>query len=215
MIISPGRRYIFVHIPKTGGTSMALALESRAMKDDIMLGDTPKAKNRRHRVKDAHSRGRLWKHSSLADIDGLLSTDAIMGFFTFTLVRNPWDRMVSYYHWLQTQRFDHPSVAMAKTMDFTAFVVDERTQSQFCANPARSYMETADKVEKCDAYIRIESFELDAQPLFTHLGFTLTLPHENRAARDAPYQSYYSQKTADCVADYCSADIAQFGYRFE
>ena len=45
MILSRGRKYIFIHIPKTGGTSLALALEARAMKDDIMLGDTPKALN--------------------------------------------------------------------------------------------------------------------------------------------------------------------------
>ena len=43
MIISRGRRYIFVHIPKTGGTALSLALEARAMKDDIIIGDTPKA----------------------------------------------------------------------------------------------------------------------------------------------------------------------------
>jgi hypothetical protein len=47
MIISPGRKFIFVHIPKTGGTSLALALEDRAMKNDILIGDTPKAKKRR------------------------------------------------------------------------------------------------------------------------------------------------------------------------
>ena len=50
MILSRGRRYIFVHAPKTGGTSLALALEARAMADDIMLGDTPKAKKRRRRL---------------------------------------------------------------------------------------------------------------------------------------------------------------------
>jgi len=32
MIISPGRRFVFVHIPKTGGTALTLALEGRAMK---------------------------------------------------------------------------------------------------------------------------------------------------------------------------------------
>ena len=42
MIISRGRGYIFVHIPKTGGTAMALALEDRAKADDILIGDTPK-----------------------------------------------------------------------------------------------------------------------------------------------------------------------------
>ena len=37
MIISRGRSYIFLHQPKTGGTSLALALEERAMKDDLSL----------------------------------------------------------------------------------------------------------------------------------------------------------------------------------
>ena len=72
MIISKGRGYIFVHIPKTGGTSLALALESRAMKDDMMMGDTPKAVKRRKRLDGANAAGRLWKHSTLADIEGLV-----------------------------------------------------------------------------------------------------------------------------------------------
>lgn len=55
MIISHGRRYIFVHCPKTGGTALSLALEARAMKDDILIGDTPKAKNRRRRLKEVQA----------------------------------------------------------------------------------------------------------------------------------------------------------------
>jgi hypothetical protein len=81
MIISRGRRYIFVHIPKTGGTALTLALEARAMADDILIGDTPKARARRGRLKAVRSAGRLWKHSTLADIDGLL-TGEIADFFT-------------------------------------------------------------------------------------------------------------------------------------
>ncbi|MEP2844626.1 MAG: Type II secretory pathway, pullulanase PulA, partial [Alphaproteobacteria bacterium] len=57
MIISRGRRYVFVHIPKTGGTSLALALEGRAMKDDLMLGDTPKALKRRRRLQGVQAAG--------------------------------------------------------------------------------------------------------------------------------------------------------------
>ena len=69
MIISPGRRYIFVHIPKTGGTALASALEGRAMKDDILIGDTAKARARKGRLlgaksAGAKSAGRLWKHST-------------------------------------------------------------------------------------------------------------------------------------------------------
>ena len=68
MIISLGHKYIFVHALKTAGTSMALTLEARAMKDDIILGDTPKEVKRRKRLRDVKTAGRLWKHSILADV---------------------------------------------------------------------------------------------------------------------------------------------------
>ena len=103
MIISRGRRFIFVHIPKTGGTALSLALEGRAMKDDLLIGDTPKARARKGRLAGVKTAGRLWKHATLADITGLVTADEVSTFFTLTLVRNPWDRMVSYYHWLRMQ----------------------------------------------------------------------------------------------------------------
>jgi len=110
MIISRGRNYIFVHAPKTGGTSLALALEDRAMKDDILIGDTPKAVQRRKRLAALTPAGRLWKHSTLADIDGIVSGEEMGRMFIFTLVRNPWDRMLSYYTWLRAQQFDRRAV---------------------------------------------------------------------------------------------------------
>ena len=59
------------------------------MKDDLLIGDTPKAIKRRKRLKTLNPAGRLWKHSTLADIDGVISVSDIAKAFTFTLVRNP------------------------------------------------------------------------------------------------------------------------------
>jgi hypothetical protein len=98
MIISHGWRYIFVHAPKTRGTSMTLALEAGAKADDIMIGDTPRAKRRRKRLAGLAPAGRLWKHSTLRDIVGIVDASAMQDYFVFTIVRNPRDRMVSYYH---------------------------------------------------------------------------------------------------------------------
>lgn len=90
MIISHRHRYVFVHIPKTGGTSLTLALELRVGRDDIILSDTPKGTRRRARVKGVRSRGRLWKHSTLTDIEGLVDPAIFDDYLLFTLVRNPW-----------------------------------------------------------------------------------------------------------------------------
>ena len=97
MIISRGRSYIFVHIPKTGGTSLALALEARAMKDDLLLGDTPKASKRRKRLQGVTAAGRLWKHSTLADIEGVVTREEIGQMFAFALPSR-WSSARSFSH---------------------------------------------------------------------------------------------------------------------
>lgn len=214
MILSRGRRYLFIHIPKTGGTAMALALEGRALKDDLMLGDTPKARRRRGRLDGVPSRGRLWKHATLADLDGVVTAGELPDLFVFTLVRNPWDRAVSYYHWLRGQRFDHPAVARARALDFPGFIADRATRESFRASPARSYVTDASGRERCDLYIRLEHLDEDAAPLWDHLGFRLTPGRVNASDRRRDYRGYYDAETAARIAEDCGEDIARFGYEF-
>ena len=214
MILSPGRKFVFVHIPKTGGTALSLALEARAMKDDMMLGDPPKALNRRRRLRDAQTRGRLWKHSTLADIEGLLPDAQLRGLFAFTLVRNPFDRAVSYYHWLRGQSFDHPAVSRAKSHEFRSFILHPDTLQAFQSLPARSYMCHADGTEQCQAYIRIEHFSRDAEPLFDHLGFRLELASANASLRLPGWQGYYDPQTRAAISASCAEEIDQFEYSF-
>jgi hypothetical protein len=213
MILSRGRKYLFIHIPKTGGTSMALALEARAMKDDIMLGDTPKAVNRRGRIKDVQTAGRLWKHSKLSDLMGLVSPDEVSDFFTFTLVRNPWARLVSYYHWLQLQSFDHVAVGLAKRHSFDGFLNTPAIAKSIQMNDAKSYV-SLPKVNVSPCFIRLEHFKADVSPLEAHLGFSLELPHENQSKSVANYRDFYNPQTESLVSEIAASDIAEFGYSF-
>ena len=172
------------------------------MKDDMMMGDTPKAVKRRKRLDGANAAGRLWKHSTLADIEGLVPRDEIARMFAFTMVRNPWDRIVSYFHWLREQTFDHPAVVLAGRVDFGTFVNTPFVQASL-------------QQEQCKLFIRVEHFAQDAAPLFDHLGFDLILAHKNTSNRERDYRGYYTAQTRDLVAGLCAEDIARFGYRFD
>ena len=214
MILSRGRRYIFVHIPKTGGTAMAMALEARAKADDILIGDTPKAKRRKGRLKGVETAGRLWKHSTLADAAGLITAEDLERCLIFTLVRNPWDRLVSYYHWLREQRFAHPAVYLARANDFSGFLNTDHTVRSLNEWPYGAYLRDGTGREREALFIRLEHLGEDLAPLEAHLGFTLKLPWINASDREADWRPYYSDSDADLVARLCAEDIARFGYKF-
>ena len=206
MIISSGRNYIFVHIPKTGGTALATALEARAMRDDILIGDTPKAKRRRARLKSLTAKGRIWKHSTLLDMGGVVDP---AGMFTFTLVRNPWDRMVSYYTWLQAQTFDHPAVTLARSTDFSRFLNADQTRQILLQNPYASY------VNDTAFFFRIEHLADDLQPLLKHLGFQLTIERINESLRPRDWRPFYNDADASLIRLLCADDIKRSKYTFD
>lgn len=214
MILSRGRKYLFIHIPKTGGTSMALALEGHAMKDDLMLGDTPKALKRRHKLSREAARGRLWKHSTVADLEGVLAPGEAEDLFVFTLVRNPWDRAVSYYHWLREQKFAHPHVELAGRSSFAEFLRQPAILASFRRGQSESYVTTSGGIMCCDLFIRLEHLDEDIAPLERKLGFSLSLPRMNESKRLRDYREYYSDETAALIGEATARDIALFGYRF-
>ncbi len=216
MIISPGRKFIFIHVPKTGGTSLASALEDRSMRGDIIVGDTPKAKKRRPRVKKLQEKaaGRLWKHSTIQDIEGLVDDDELDDYFCFTMVRNPWDRLVSYYNWLRMQTFEHSAVRIAQMTTFDLFINNLQIQQQLRNAPYASYMADWMGYERCKLYIRLEHWRADMEPLIEHLGFVPGLDHLNRSHRHPDYRTYYTDESAEMVGQLLSRDVMQFGYRF-
>lgn len=215
MIISPGRGYIFVHIPKTGGTAMAAALERHALDDDILIGDTALARARRLQLRGLRPAGRLWKHATLADIEGIVARADFDRFFIFTLVRNPWDRLVSYYYWLRGQRFDHPAVRLAQDTGFSAFLNHPQTVAALRANPADRYLTDGAGRVRAGHYLRIEHLGADIAPLAAHLGFGPDLPRINESDRPREWRSLYSDADAALVARVCAPDIERFGYRFD
>lgn len=135
--------------------------------------------------------------------------------FLFTLVRNPWDRMVSYYHWLRDQGFDHPAVSLAKGLTFAEFLTHSHTRAALAAESYGSYLNLPGRGELPATFVRLENLEDDLAPVEEHLGFPLApLPAVNASARRAGYRQYFDDPLANLVGELYRADIDRFAYRF-
>ena len=105
MLISYKHRFLFIHTPKTGGTSIQRVLRPYA--------DCPKPNtaNRLLGLFGIHANlftpereRRFRKHVSAIQVQRQLSGNVYENLFKFAFVRNPWDRMVSRYHFI----LEHP-----------------------------------------------------------------------------------------------------------
>ncbi|MEM6461976.1 MAG: sulfotransferase family 2 domain-containing protein [Pseudomonadota bacterium] len=216
MFISHKRQLIFIHLPKTGGTSLTIALENQAASDDIIIGDTPEAEERQHRFAGVKASGRLWKHSHLNEIYGLVTPSQINTYLKITIARNPWDRMVSYYHWLRVQTFKHHAVALARSLEFEAFATHANIGQSFRQNSICTAMTDKNGAYRADFVLRFESLQEDANRLSNMLGVKLgQLPLTNTSKRRRNYKEYYSDRSRSFVADACEEDISMMSYTFD
>ncbi|QDU36901.1 Sulfotransferase family protein [Maioricimonas rarisocia] len=208
MVISHRYRFIFVHIPKTAGTSCALAL-----KQGLPWWERRQRQTRRGS-----------KHKSL--LDGLELLEQPTGlfrhgvrdadsYFSFAVVRNPWDRMVSLYHYLKrTEKYAEicPDTFEAFLDDIDAQV--SWTQQLRSLRTQRSYLADADGRMICDRIARFETLAQDFEAITQRLGIDARLPHVNRSNHDA-YVRYYTPRSRECVARWYRQDIDEFGYTFD
>ena len=97
MIICHSRRFVFVHVHKTGGTSIKTALDPLLQWNDLILGGTPIGEylNEVYR-----QRFKLSKHASVAEIDKVCGTALCDEYYVFATVRHPVDRLCSIYNFI-------------------------------------------------------------------------------------------------------------------
>lgn len=212
MPISQQLGCVFVHIPRTGGTSVETALDMRRswqIEDrEVLFGLI-----RSPAMQAIAPRQSFLQHLTAAQIDELLRPEQ-RRFFRFSFVRNPWDRMVSIYHRLDPHMRQTAEAAGIHLhgVSFREFVARVDGFDHVHLQPQSDFVfDNRDRLQ-VDVLGRYETLSVDFDAICRQLGTALSLPHVFKSDR-ATYLDYYDTDTARAVAVRYARDIDLLKYR--
>ena len=167
----------------------------------------------------------LAKHATALDAKERLAND-YQEYFTFAFVRNPWDRLVSWYNMIRIQGPKDPtnrfwSYILSNSSCFEEFIKN-CTETVFQHDSGKSimrnqidYMSDSKSNIIVDEIGRFETLTEDLHRILNRLLIPFdSLPVEN-ALPHAHYSTYYTDETREIVATRFKRDIEYFGYRYE
>jgi Sulfotransferase family len=201
-MISFQKRFLFVHIPKTAGNSIQNVLRDYSEDELVALRGEQDGverfglRNPKYKVK---------KHSTLAEYRAALGETEFGKLYKFTCVRNPWDRMVSYY--------------FTPTQNVTAWDRKKFRKAILKVLPVADYLRLdrgkEDPFANVNYIIRFENLVEDFRNVCAALDISrTTLPRYNRSQREH-YSKYYDDELCELVRARFAAEIERFGYTFE
>jgi hypothetical protein len=203
MRILPQYQCIYIHIPKTAGNSVSYAL-------DRLPGSTPQTVRIRNR-----------KHIKARELRRYVRDDMWEACFKFAFVRNPWDLMVSSYHWWlrKAPRWPANDRAVAEIRglgDFTGFMHSRYGKKMINQLEGCMFDWIADEndVLLLDYIARFETLQEDWREICLRIGAPHSpLPHLNQIERKS-YRDYYTDETREFVAWRFRKTIDTFGYTY-
>lgn len=189
------KKAIFVHIPKCAGISV-----NKALFGNLAGG-----------------------HTTLEHYLNIYEPKNILSYFKFTIVRNPWDRVVSAYHFLQQGGMNQPDKTfyqqeLAKFSNFEDFVKNwlrypENLKKYHHFQTQSHYILDKHNKVPLDFIGYLENIDKDFAHICKKMNIKATLPNSNQSKRNN-YQDYYSNETRDIVAEVYKQDIELLGYDF-
>lgn len=211
MVISHSKKFLFVHIQKTAGRSFEAVLKENIPDLKSFMGTHDHA---------------LWAKEQLEE--------QWSDYYKVAFVRNPWDRLVSWYTMIQEKgrktlykrifgmrKYNHlTQYVLSNSNSFEEFLyncvdtIDDIDGKKSILYNQLDYITDEDGSLIVDFVGRFENLNKDTDTVFKTLGLeNVTLPHKN-SSKHKNYRSYYSEETKKLVSQRFERDIEFFGYEF-
>ena len=203
-MIDHNRKFIFIHIPKTGGTSI-----------------------------DYHFKGSMQRHSCIKDYIDNLGSNLVEEYFKFCVVRNPWAKTVSHYNMVTQKKLAGGENTLKtygkKIHTFEEYVIENIDLKRLSGTEFKTRyshdFKTMDQLNWIvdfkdniciDYIIRFENMQQDFNVVCDKMGIPRQqLPHKNKGkSKHKHYTEYYDDDTREIVAERYARDIEYFGYKF-
>jgi len=231
MLISTEKKFLFIHIQKTAGSSLARLLKSHAPDTRPFLGQ--------------HDHALMAKKHLASEWDE---------YYKFAFVRNPWDRLVSWYEMIRQdgrllpwyKRLPYEMIrhngkvfpssqrllqrkhykplwqyVLRNSTNFDEFllnctdIIDDVDGKRSFMYNQLDYIANEDGDIIVDFVGKFENLEQDINTVLKALRLeSRPLPHVNKS-QHRHYSVYYTEETKNLVAERYSRDIQFFGYQFE
>lgn len=190
-MINHTKKCIFVHCQKCAGESIEFLISGKS--DNGYNGDPYE--------------GSPEKHFSVLQYIDKYGESIWNNYFTFAIVRNPWERVISWISYRDKRRNLYggeinPSV-----------IKHEVNLGIFTKNDYHNLLSLGEE-NKLDFIGRFENLQKDFDIVCNKIGFPKQiLPHINKTKRKH-YTEYYDKDTEKLISKLFSKDINYFGYCF-
>ena len=208
MNISHKHKYIFVHIPKTGGISIRRALE----KSDATLSK--------------------YTHQSIRTIQPTLTPEQFTSYYKFGFVRNPWDRLYSMYRYNNKIILHHKKLQYYNSHGLDLYVLPFKDwlfgETWNSWDPNKTITLPNQKLEQLyfltdndnqiivDYIARFENIISEFNIICNTVAIKQhKLIKENQSGPRINYRKQYDNEMIDFVYKYHTHDITQFNYHFK
>lgn len=236
MLISHRKRFIFTKTSKTAGTSVESYFEPYCMPE----GEWQLSHDRDEHVSDAGIIGyrgagtpaSVWYNQmSAAAMRDLLGQEAWDGYFKFTVIRNPFDKLISGFHMYEKRRQAYTPLQKAKALAKRLLDMGspiDRVRGSTDIERFRSWIAKGGAIidrdkylidgEVCvDFFIRFEQLQDDLRAVCERLDLPFEperMPEFKKGMRPhrIPVHEYYDAATEATVRRLYAWEFERFGY---